>query len=107
MRYEAKHSYFKRLAQITRNFKNVAKTLAFHHQQYMCYHMSNSYLKRILDYKNGKFSSSLNRAIYFCGTYYIAKKQPIQSLDFKDQILAMSSGMCVDTMVYRLVATVV
>ena len=53
MRYEAKHSYFKRLTQITRNFKNIAKTLAHHHQQYMCYHMSNSYLQRNLGYKNG------------------------------------------------------
>ena len=37
MRYEAKHRYFKRWAGIMGNFKNIPKTLAAHHQRYMCY----------------------------------------------------------------------
>ena len=37
MRFEAKHSYFKRLAKNAYNFRNVAKTLAKRHQQLMCY----------------------------------------------------------------------
>ena len=40
MRYEAKHSYFKHLAHVLGNFKNIPKTLAEHHQMYMCYHMA-------------------------------------------------------------------
>lgn len=40
MRYEAKHQYFKRWATIMGNFKNIAKTLAMHHQRYMCYHQT-------------------------------------------------------------------
>jgi hypothetical protein len=35
MRYEVKHSYFKRLAG---NLINVAHTLAVRHQQLQCYH---------------------------------------------------------------------
>ena len=42
MRYEAKNSYFKKLSQVLGNFKNIASTLANHHQRYMCYHMNNS-----------------------------------------------------------------
>ena len=66
----------------------------------MCYHMSNSYLKRSLDYKKGKFSLSLNCSVH---KYYAAKTQSVQSLDDKDKILAMFSGMCESTVIYRLV----
>ena len=37
MRYEAKHSYFKRLAQSIGNFINIPFTLGMRHQQYQCY----------------------------------------------------------------------
>ena len=37
MRYEAKHSYFKRLAAYMGNFTNVAFTLADPHQANNCY----------------------------------------------------------------------
>ena len=40
MQYEAKHNYFKHLARVFGNFKNIARTLAEHHHQYMCYQMS-------------------------------------------------------------------
>ena len=36
MRYEAKHSHLKHLARVIHNFKNVPKTLALRHQNYMC-----------------------------------------------------------------------
>ena len=42
MRYEAKHRYFKRWSNIMGNFKNIAKTLAMHHQKYICYHLLKS-----------------------------------------------------------------
>ena len=38
MRYEAKHSYFKKLAGNLGNFINVAHTLAVRHQQLQCYY---------------------------------------------------------------------
>ena len=37
MRYEAKHSYFKDLAQKIKNFKNISKSLAERHQRLVCY----------------------------------------------------------------------
>ena len=40
MRYEAKHKYFKKTAQIVGNFKNIEKTVATRHQRYMCYEMT-------------------------------------------------------------------
>ena len=33
MRYEAKHKYFKGIANVIGNFKNVEKTVAFRHQR--------------------------------------------------------------------------
>lgn len=42
MRYEVKHSYFKRLVQSLGNFINLPYTLAWGHQEYQCYlHNSN------------------------------------------------------------------
>ena len=41
MRYEAKHRYFKQIAKVIGNFKNIAKTVAQRHQRYMCYVLSN------------------------------------------------------------------
>ena len=37
MRFEAKHQYFKKLASVSRNFKNIAKTLANRHQLKQCW----------------------------------------------------------------------
>ncbi len=37
MRYEAKHSYFKKLAQSMDNFINLPHSLAMRHQQLQCY----------------------------------------------------------------------
>ena len=37
MRYEAKHSYFKKLTQSIGNFTNLSYTLAMRHQQLQCY----------------------------------------------------------------------
>ena len=42
MRFEAKHRFFKRLAHIVCNFKNILKTLSYRHQMYLCYHIMSS-----------------------------------------------------------------
>ncbi len=41
MRFEAKHSYFKRLAQSMGNFINIPYSLAMRHQQLQCYWSTN------------------------------------------------------------------
>ena len=38
MRYEAKHNYFKKLAQNTGNYINLSRTLAKRHQYLQCYY---------------------------------------------------------------------
>ncbi len=56
MRYEAKHSYFKKVAQVVHNFKNISKSVAKHHQRLMCYRLSNksTYLTSKNVYGSGK-----------------------------------------------------
>ena len=39
MRFEAKHSFFKRISNTTCNFKNICKTMAFRHQMTLCYYL--------------------------------------------------------------------
>lgn len=38
MRFESKHQYFTRIAKSTKNFVNIAKTLAKRHQDMICFH---------------------------------------------------------------------
>jgi hypothetical protein len=42
MRFEAKHSYFKKLANVIGNFTSVAQTLSYRHQHWMCYKLHTS-----------------------------------------------------------------
>lgn len=42
MRFEAKHRFFKRLAHIVCNFKNILKTLSYRQQMFLCYHIMSS-----------------------------------------------------------------
>ena len=64
MRYEAKHSYFKRLAKNAYNFKNIAKTLAKRHQRLMCYYLNSpgeghGFLDEATSTGKGQFSPSI------------------------------------------------
>ena len=36
MRFEGKHNLFKDLAHRVKNFKNIPKTMAYHHQELVC-----------------------------------------------------------------------
>lgn len=72
MRYETKHSYFKGMSQVVHNFKNIAKSLAIHHQRFMCYRMSNKaeYLRPRNIYGScesgsGRQDVSVNVYLYF------------------------------------------
>uniref|UniRef100_A0A1X7V560 Uncharacterized protein n=1 Tax=Amphimedon queenslandica TaxID=400682 RepID=A0A1X7V560_AMPQE len=57
MRFEAKHSYFKSLAQQVKCFKNNEKTLADHHQSLTCYYSSrDSYINQ--DWSFGRVNAN-------------------------------------------------
>ena len=43
MRFEAKHSYFKKITQSVGNFINLPYTLAMRHQKLQCYHRMNNF----------------------------------------------------------------
>ena len=61
MRYEAKHKYFKKIAQVIGNFKNIEKTVAVRHQRFMCYKMTCSidFLESEISFGPGIASSSI------------------------------------------------
>lgn len=40
MRFESKHNYFKELAHRVKCFKNIPKTMAQRHQEFMCYSLN-------------------------------------------------------------------
>ena len=59
MRFEAKHSYFKHIARVIGNFKNIPKTMALRHQHFMCYQLiGNTYLKPSPAYHGGNATTT-------------------------------------------------
>ena len=59
MRYEAKNKYFKKIAGVLGNFKNIQKSVAFRHQRNMCHKMTctHNFLEgTAAQYGNGKYS---------------------------------------------------
>lgn len=53
MRFESKHGYFKSCSKGSRNFKNICRTLAFRHQEYVAYVSAGRLLKPDLIYLHG------------------------------------------------------
>ena len=61
MRFEAKHSYFKKLTQNIGNFINLPYTLSLRHQKLQCYHNLDNfgYHSHTLDIGRGKAPCTL------------------------------------------------
>ncbi len=59
MRFEAKHSYFKKLTCNIGNFINLPYTLAMRHQKFQCYYEmdQDAYSSAIVDVGPGKYNS--------------------------------------------------
>ena len=64
MRFEAKSSYFKWIAQAIGNFKNIAKTVAVHHERLNCYNLldDNLFLKAPITTGQGMY---MQYVLYF------------------------------------------
>ena len=125
MRYEAKHSYFKRLARVLNNFKNIPKTLAEHHQRYMCYHMSNTaeYLRSHHEYgpgndvTNASFWTKLCVLVHAYWYLYLlivvticfirasaaGTRLTLQELDYQEVLLRAVPELDDDSVLYRCV----
>ena len=69
MRYESKHSYLKQATAVTKNFVNIPKSLAQHHQRQMCYRMANPLTFLVM--------------IPTCGTGTVIKTIQLQYMPFK------------------------
>lgn len=63
MRFEGKHKFFQKVVHDTRNFKNVAHTLAVRHQKMMAFHLdSSTFFKPPLDIDKARsISKMLNK----------------------------------------------
>lgn len=59
MRFEAKHAYFKSLAQSMGNFTNIPLSLATRHQQYQCYLNTSNEVVDNLSVGPGQYNQSI------------------------------------------------
>ena len=102
MRYEAKHSFFKHLANIVRNFKNIPKTLAARHPHYMCYQMleSEKYLRH-QDTCTGSQCTyiQVQVALFILLT---ASSISIEDFEFSEEITHSLPELSLDTKLWRL-----
>lgn len=53
LRFESKHSYFKRVARRCQNFRNITKTLSVKHQLLQAYNLNGAFFPQSLNYSNG------------------------------------------------------
>ena len=104
MRFEAKHKYFKKMAQTLGNFTNIAKSLANRHQRYMCYKMTCSvqFLKVPDTYGPGlpKTNRNYTHQLYFYYFIHIGKRIVVNQLEYAANLLQMTD-LCASSTVYR------
>ena len=102
MRFEAKHKYFKKMAQTLNNFINIAKTLAHRHQRFMCYKMTCSV--QFLQTSN-TYGSGMKVAIYaYLLTLHmhgiIANRYIVNELEYASNLL-QSTELTANSSVHR------
>ena len=108
MRYEAKHSYFKHLARVLNNFKNISKTLASRHQHYMCYQMMNpsAYMRNQITYTGGIYYAFF--FLFFFPKYspfliksLVVSRITVQDLDTSVEVQFAAEELTDETEVFR------
>lgn len=93
MRFESKHSYFKKTIRNLHNFKNVTKTLATRHQLFQCYQMAGNLFSSQVDVVG---ASSFCRA-----TYCSEVQDAVDNLGIADSDLLLCSQLSVHGTVYK------
>lgn len=76
MRFESKHSYFKRCARNLKNFKNLCLTLSERHQLLQAYLSAGSMGKAVFQVKNG--------SPFYSGLYSKAIQDAVRQFDFTE-----------------------
>ncbi|KAJ8018351.1 hypothetical protein HOLleu_43701 [Holothuria leucospilota] len=66
MRFEAKHTFFRRLSHIICNFKNITKSMAYRHQMYQCHQMLSKKAFKNASLEIGPGSSTLLSVLPDC-----------------------------------------
>lgn len=76
MRFESKHSYFKRCARNLKNFKNLCHTLSERHQMFQAYLAAGSLCQSVLKVKDG--------SPFYSVLYSKAIQEAVQMFDFTE-----------------------
>ena len=88
MRFEAKHSYFKKMANTLGNYKNLPKSLASRHQHLVSYQMSNPerfgryYIADAVKTSEGVYKNS-STYVYHWHALYILYINAAMQMDLK------------------------
>lgn len=99
MRFEAKHQYFKLVANSSRNFINIAKTLSDRHQLRQCWEFSQNMIhefEEVLGTNTNIIFSSLPCELQRC----IASKARTHTIT-KQMVLQRVSGIDIDSVKYN------
>lgn len=76
LRFESKHSYFKRCARHLKNFKNICKTLSERHQMYQAYLLAGQECSKLLQVKDS--------CTFFSNLYSDAIKHAVKEFAFSE-----------------------
>ena len=71
MRYEAKHSYFKKLTQSIGNFINLPYTLALRHRKLQCYYRMDENDYKVDNVSIGPVRTCINYLYIRCADYIL------------------------------------
>lgn len=104
MRYEAKHKYFKKIAGVLGNFKNVQKTVAFRHQRAICHKMSctPNFLQETVAYGTGMYEGCAPNMLIdkILSSVVAVKPAVVSDLDYAE-LLEANRGIAAGSTIYR------
>lgn len=110
MRFESKHSFFKKCTRIDKNFINITSTLAEKHEPYQAYLRSGLYFEKMVQKENSfpflfnSFNSTINNAVQKC---FITDK----NLSYAEKIfingkpITVGQGVAIEADVYLKMAS--
>lgn len=85
LRFESKHSYFKRCARHLKNFKNICQTLSERHQMFQAYLLAGQECSKLLQVKD---------SCAFCPTLYSDRiKHAVREFSFSESYTAVTTDI--------------
>lgn len=103
MRFEAKHSFFKRVVHDTQNFKNILVTLAFKHQLMVAYHLDSNLFKHHIHAEcvkvvavaslDGSWREAFQRMCSHLNSVSLASDVQVDGIRYREGMV-ISAGQC-------------